>query len=664
MKPPAEPALRLRLLGPLAVYRHENPLELPRSRKARALLAWLALSPRVATRSEICDLLWDAPADPRGELRGCLTKVRPLVDTTARKRLLSREGGLELDLRDCDVDALAILKGVAAGVPTLAPERQRELLTLFNGAFLEGLEVSRSPVFDTWLTAHRRRFRACHVALLEHVVHTAPESDRLQYLDRWRELAPFDLRVHRALLETFAKRGELREAEEHIEATTKLFEADGVDPSALHTAWRVARKSMAATSTPEGRIEAVAAPRQGLPAAGAARRASVAITPFVDVSPVTNSSTTTAGALAHDVITRLAKLRSIFVIAQGSVFALHERGVGAEETGRILNVDYVTSGAVRRDGQRFVVQIELSETRTARVIWAETFDQSCEDAFVVLDDIGNRIVAAIASEIELMERNRAILRPPNSLDAWDAHHRGLWHMYRFTRRDNQQALGFFQTAVRLDPTFARARAGLSFTHFQNAFQRWGSLDRETGLAYDAASQSLVIDDRDPAAHWAMGRALWLRGDQTDAIDELNRAVELSPNFAVGHYALAFVHSQAGDPHAAIASSDQSRLLSPFDPLMFGMLGSRAMALVRLGDFAEAASWAVRAATRPNAHAHIHAIAAFSLALAGSLSEARSYAATIRKRRPGYTIEDFLQAFRHDEEGAARFREGAQLLGMG
>ena len=119
-----------------------------------------------------------------------------------------------------------------------------------------------------------------------------------------------------------------------------------------------------------------------------------------------------------------------------------------------------------------MVTVELAETRTARIVWAEVFDHKLDDAFLVLDEIGNRIVASIASEIETIERNRAILRPPNSLDAWEAHHRGLWHMYRFNRADNEQAQHFFEMAVRLDPTFARAYAGLSFTHFQNAFQGW------------------------------------------------------------------------------------------------------------------------------------------------------------------------------------------------
>jgi hypothetical protein len=171
----------------------------------------------------------------------------------------------------------------------------------------------------------------------------------------------------------------------------------------------------------------------------------------------------------------------------------------------------------------------------------------------------------------------------------------------------------------------------------------------------------MVDDRDPAAHWAMGRALWLRGTQDAAVLELEHAIELSPNFALGHYTLAFVHSQGGDAAAALDFSDHSRHLSPFDPLLFGMLGSRAMALVRLGRFDEAADWGVKAAARPNAHAHIHAIAAYSLALCGRLREGQGHIERIRRIVPDYHIENFLTAMQIAPEGAARFREGARLL---
>lgn len=663
----ATASLHVQMLGPLTIRRHGVALALPSSRKVRALIGYLALAPHAVTRSQLCELLWDVPNDPRGELRWCLSKIRSVIDDPGRRRVDASDDTIRLDLADCRVDALDIAGTTQAGVASLPKDRLRALSLLFKGDFLENLEIDRSPSFNGWLTAQRRRFRACHTALLEHLVESVGDDEAFEYLDRWLELSPFDQHVHEMLLRALARRGRIREAEEHLAATERLFEAEGLDCAPLHDVWRAARSrgdvsphiSVPSTVTLVPPPEAIERPDSFV--AGASRRASIAVMPLVDRNNTVGFRGGSADALAHDVITRLAKLRTLFVIAQGTVFALHDRQIGPEEAGRMLNVDYVVGGSLERHDRRITIVVELVETRSARIVWAEVYNQKIDNALLVLDEIGNRIVASIAHEIETIERNRAILRPPNSLDAWEAHHRGLWHMYRFNRADNERARHFFQTAVRLDPTFARAYAGLSFTHFQNAFQGWAPRQPEIDRAFDTAGQSLMVDERDPAAHWAMGRALWLRGHQDQSIAALEQAIDLSPNFALGHYTLAFVHSQGGDPHAAIRSSDHSRHLSPFDPLLFGMLGARAMALLRLHQFDEAADWAIKAAGRPNAHAHIRAIAAYSLALAERDNEARTYLSAIRKTVPHYRVDDFLRAMQFSPEDAALIRRAAKRI---
>jgi DNA-binding SARP family transcriptional activator len=659
--------LKVRFLGPLSLARDETALALPPSRKARALFAYLAMAPHAVARSLLCELLWDVPNDPRGELRWCLSKIRGLVDEAPCKRVDTQADTIRIDLADCSVDAFEIARAENEGIDTLPPQRLRTLEGLFVGDFLDGLELNRSPAFNSWLTAQRRRFRGCHMAVLEQLVRQVPVDEALHHLERWLELAPFDPRVHELLLNALVRRGQIREGEEHFAATVRLFESESLDCAPLRRAWRSARGQgddahpirVAATDEPTAKASAGDDIATHTP-----RRASIAVMPFLDRSVLMDGRGGVSDALAHDIITRLAKLRSLFVIAQGTVFALHERCVGPDEAGRILNVDYIVSGSVQRQDARLMVTVELAETRSARIVWADSFHRKFDDALLVLDEVGNRIVAAIASEIETIERNRAILRPPNALDAWEAHHRGLWHMYRFSKPDNERARQFFERAIRLDPTFARAHAGLSFTHFQNAFQGWAKREPEVARALEAAGQSLMVDDRDPAAHWAMGRALWLSGRHDQSVVELEQAVDLSPNFAQGHYTLSFVHSQTGDPRAAIASSDYSRQLSPFDPMLFGMLGARAMALVRLGRFEEAAEWGVKAAARPNAHAHILAIAAFSLALAGRLDEARAHVALIHRTLPRYRVRDFLTAMQFAPDGQSLFREGARRLGIG
>jgi DNA-binding SARP family transcriptional activator len=657
----------VRVLGPVGVSRGGAPVPLPRSRKVRALLGYLSLSPSAVSRSRLCALLWDVPNDPRGELRWCLSKLRGVMDDPERRRVITSEGNLiALDLADGVVDALEVERLAGGGIENASSESLAELCARFGGELLEGIEIDGTPEFTGWVTAQRQRYRATHGAALRELVARAPagSDEGFRWLEAWLQIAPFDQRPHEAMLEGLVRSGRLRDAEQHAAATIRSFEQEGLDWAPLRDAWHGLRRAAEGTrGAPEASAASVTVVAAEVPAPSEAprrRRASVAVMPFADDVP--RAARRVADGLTEDIITRLAKLRVLFVIARGTVYALRERGVGVEEAGRLLNVEYVVSGSVRRQGDRVSVVVELVETEGARIVWTDELDGVADDTFSVLDAIVDRIVAAIAEEIEAAEVNRALLKPPSSLDAWESYHRGLWHMYRFNQKDNHDAELLFQSAIRLDPTFARAYAGLSFTHFQNAF-----LDlrpdraRQIELAFEAAGHSVGADDRDPAGHWAMGRALWLRGVEGESFAELQRSIELSPNFALGHYTLGWFHSQTGDPRTAIEATNHSRELSPFDPLQFAMLASRALAHLRLGELEEAADWAVRATGRPNAHAHILAIAAECMALVNRRDEGRRFVARIRERIPSYDIEHLLRAFRFDADTEHRLRSSARQI---
>ena len=179
----------------------------------------------------------------------------------------------------------------------------------------------------------------------------------------------------------------------------------------------------------------------------------------------------------------------------------------------------------------------------------------------MIEDVGNQIVAAIANEIEAVERNCARLRPPESLDAWQAYHRACGTHTGLSKTTSPGAFSRGRRGWTLHFRL-RAHAGLSFTHWQDAFQHWGDRKaRALARAMENAGRgALLADELDPTAHWAMGRAQWLFGRHDAAVDDLKQSVRLSPNFALGHYALAFVQSQSGDPSAAIEAADYSRIL--------------------------------------------------------------------------------------------------------
>lgn len=705
--PGAAPALEIRLLGPVRVLRDGAPVPLPKSRKLRALLALLATEGRPVGRSRLCDLLWDLPSDPRAELRWHLSKLRQVVDGPGQVRVISDEDAIGLDLAGCRVDALELL--AAAAGEALPPARLAALAEASRGVFLGEMELSGAGA-AVWLAAQRRRFGAAALAVARALVEaTPPAAPGFEAaLDRWLELAPFEIAAHARLLAHLCARGRLAEAETHLAATERLFRDEGLPLDPLRAAARAARGAPAAEGTSRARAAAdiatggtppaappgpVAAPTALAPLVAAspvdppdgrsapapsdpapsdpeapgplsapARRSALAVMPFTAPhgDPIDAGL---AEGLTHDVITRLAKLRSLSIIARGSVHALDALDLPPAEAGRRLGVDYIATGSLRRAAGQLRVELELSDTATGRIVWTELCEAPAGALIEALDELGDRITAALAGEVELAERNRAILRPPASLDAWGAHHRGLWHMYRFTKADNAHAQRYFERAVALDPTFSRALAGLSFTHWQSAFQHWADPGTEREKAYAAAAQSLLADEQDPAAHWAMGRALWLGKRHDAAVAALRDALTLSPNFALGHYSLAFVESQTGDPMAAIHASDRSRALSPFDPLMFGMMGSRAIAHLRLGQTEEAADWAARAAARPNAHVNILGLAALCLSEAGRIDEGRALAAAIHAAQKGYGIEDFLAAFHFPPERARQLRAAAARVSL-
>src|SRR4029077_405812 len=112
--------------GPLVITRNDVALTLPASRKVRGLFAYLLLSQHPVSRSQLCELLWDVPNDPRGELRWCLSKIRGLIDEPGRPRVDTQADTVRLDLADSRVDAIEIARA-AQTIATIGSERLRSL---------------------------------------------------------------------------------------------------------------------------------------------------------------------------------------------------------------------------------------------------------------------------------------------------------------------------------------------------------------------------------------------------------------------------------------------------------------------------------------------------------------------------------------------------------
>jgi pimeloyl-ACP methyl ester carboxylesterase/DNA-binding SARP family transcriptional activator len=250
-----EAGLALRLLGPLSVKLDGRTVELPKSQKTRALLAYLAVTQRPHPRDRLCRLLWDRAEDPRSALRWSLSKLRALDDVGV-ERIRADRASVAFEAAGVHVDALEVRAALSRGTDGLSVDRLRELVDAFCGEFLDDLELPDCEEFQAWRVAMRGEFRALHeralVALVDRL--RANPEDALGPARELVRLAP-EVESNRAtLIELLARCGRREEAEEHYVLGRKQIERNGVDRHELMAAWRAAQSgaphaTTASTST-------------------------------------------------------------------------------------------------------------------------------------------------------------------------------------------------------------------------------------------------------------------------------------------------------------------------------------------------------------------------------------------------------------------------------
>lgn len=374
-------------------------------------------------------------------------------------------------------------------------------------------------------------------------------------------------------------------------------------------------------------------------------RPSVAVLPFRPLGTEPDLAIL-AAAIPHEIIQALSRLRWLAVIARGSSFRFREcAGNDLNLIGTALGAGYVLSGVIECLARTVVVVIELADTNRSEVIWGDRLTAPLDG----IEDLRQRIVAQVVTALDLHvpqnEVRLAGLGGFDQLDAWKTFHLGLNQLYRFTPEANQVAKFHFENAITLDPRFARAHAGLSFTRFIDAFLHLGPDDHEAAAAARRhAERGLELDTLDPFTHYTMGRSYWLTAEPEIADGWFERAIELNPNYAQGFYASAFTALINGDIAKVDAGLDAALQLSPLDPLLYGMHGVRAQALIQTGDIRGAARWADRAASTPGAHYLIAMIAAVANGLAGRNQQASRWQQDARRRKPDASSAQYFAAF--------------------
>lgn len=409
-----------------------------------------------------------------------------------------------------------------------------------------------------------------------------------------------------------------------------------------------------------GSVECVA---PGEAASAEDSRPSIAVAPFRFVG-TSERLEFLAEALPRELTVALARVRWLVVSSSESSARAWLETPAAGDAGRALGVRYCLTGSVEVSGSALTVIVELFDSSRGTLVWGDQFSGAVRDVHEFRAEIAAKTLAAIELHLPQHEADLARHTPTEHLDAWGAFHRALGHLYRFEPADNEVSATLFRHALTLDPHFARAQAGLSFTHFKKAFlAQTDDVARESDLARRHASLGLEIDALDPFVNFAMGRTFWLEGDLETALTWLDRAVSLSPSYAHGVYARSWTETLLGEVRTGRRHVDFAMRLSPFDPMTYGMLGTRALGHLIAEEDTEAARWVERAAHAPNAHALIGMIAVAAHAVAGDGARAADWAGNVLERAPRLRSADFFRAFPM-KPAAARRRVLAALTSHG
>jgi adenylate cyclase len=346
---------------------------------------------------------------------------------------------------------------------------------------------------------------------------------------------------------------------------------------------------------------------------------SVAVLPFANMSSDPEQDFFADG-ISEDIITALSRYPSLFVIARNSCFTYKGRAVDVKVVGRELGVRYVLEGSLRKAGDRIRVTAQLVEAETGRHVWAERYDRDLADIFAVQDEITEAVTIAIAPAIADAEQQRAIRKPPGSLDAWAAYQRGLWHFNNVTAEDNALAQKFFQQAVDLDPSFAGGYKGLAAVISNEADYKGRGLPETLRTAEALARRAVALDGADAEARSLLSTALRRGGDYEGGLAEAERALTISPNLAYAHYAKGASLISTGRSKEAVAALERSIRLDPCrSAVRFNQL---ALALYFTGEYDAAVDAANRAIQSSPNYPNPYRWLAAALGQLGRIEEAK------------------------------------------
>jgi len=292
---------------------------------------------------------------------------------------------------------------------------------------------------------------------------------------------------------------------------------------------------------------------------------SIAVLPFVDMSPGKDQEYFSDG-LAEELLNDLAKIPGLQVTARTSSFQFKGKNEDLRTVGQKLNVRSILEGSVRKDANRVRITVQLINVQDGFHLWSETYDRKVGDIFAVQEEIARSVAGAL--KVTLLG-GPVSPRRGVSEQAYNAYLQGRYFYQRSSQEGLGKAISYYEQAIKLDPGYARAWAGLAEAHSRQA--DWGYLPvkDEYAKALAAAERALALDPSLPEAHAAVG---WIKAnfqwDWGAANAAYQQAMDLEPGNVTAVYGGAVLALDLGHVQESIALFRRSVEFDPLNPQIY------------------------------------------------------------------------------------------------
>jgi serine/threonine-protein kinase len=292
---------------------------------------------------------------------------------------------------------------------------------------------------------------------------------------------------------------------------------------------------------------------------------SVAVLPFKPLDAGAMDDEYIGVALADALLTELGSINAVAVRPLSASARYGAPGSDPVEAGRALDAELVVDGAIQRSGDRLRVSVHLIRVADGRSIWSDRFESPWTDVFTVQDAIADQVTRALAVTLTGEDRQRVQRRRPASVEAYEAYLKGRYFWNMRTAAGLTRALGYFEDALRLEPGYAQAHAGIADSYAVLGSTAIAALPpRDAGPhAIAAAARALELDPTLAEAHVSYAFAVysyewdWARGEE-----HFRRAIALDPDYATAHYWYSLYLDQLGRLDEAAAAAQRAVDLDP------------------------------------------------------------------------------------------------------